>query len=112
MAQASRPKPKVRGQIAAKHGFKPKKGSACSCLQAHYKIGQDQGNRRIGTHPNQGREPPLVWSVEFLKKVHIASNDTAPLVFPLCQGCALKPLRPKPTPFDIVSVRPPQFALN
>jgi hypothetical protein len=54
-----------------------------SCLHAHYVIGQDQDNRRIGTPPNQGREPPLVWSVEFMKKVHVASNDTAPLVFPL-----------------------------
>ena len=40
-----------------------------------------QDNRRIGTRPNQGREP-LVWSVEFMKKVHVASNDSAPLVFP------------------------------
>src|SRR5262245_34333366 len=54
-----------------------------SCLHAHYVIGQDQDNRRIGTLPNQGREPPLVWSVEFMKKVHVASNDTALLVFPL-----------------------------
>ena len=36
--------------------------------------------------PNQGREPPLVWSVEFMKKVHVASNDTGPLVFPLVDG--------------------------
>ena len=56
-----------------------------SCLHAHYVIGQDQDNRSIGTRPNQGREPPLVWSVEFMKKVHVASNDTAPLVFP-CAG--------------------------
>ena len=54
-----------------------------SCLHAHYVIGQDQDNRSIGTRPNQGREPPLIWSVEFMKKVHVASNDTAPLVFPL-----------------------------
>ena len=55
---------------------------AVPCLHAHYKIGQDQDNRRIGTRPNQGREPPLVWSVEFVKQVHVASNDTAPLTFP------------------------------
>ena len=54
-----------------------------SCLHAHYVIGEDQDNRRIGTRPNQGREPPLVWSVEFMKKVHVASNDTAPLAFPM-----------------------------
>ena len=55
-----------------------------SCLHAHYVIGQDQDNRRTDTPPNQGREPPLVWSVEFMKKViHVESNDTAPLVFPL-----------------------------
>jgi hypothetical protein len=29
----------------------------------------------------QGREPPLIWSIEFMKKVHVASNDTAPLMF-------------------------------
>ena len=53
-----------------------------SCLHAHYVIGQDQDNRRIGTRPNQGREPPLFWSVEFMKKVvHVESNDTAPLGF-------------------------------
>src|SRR5262245_25805662 len=52
-------------------------------LHAHYVIGQDQDNRRVGIRPNQGREPPLIWSVEFMKKVHVASNDTAPLVFPL-----------------------------
>ena len=38
-------------------------------LHAHYVIGQDQDNRRIATRPNQWREPPLVWSVEFMKKV-------------------------------------------
>ena len=54
-----------------------------SCLHGHYVVGQDQDNRSIGTRPNQGREPPLIWSVEFMKKVHVASNDTAPLVFPL-----------------------------
>ena len=32
-------------------------------------IGQDHDNRRKGARPNQGREPPLVWSVEFMKKV-------------------------------------------
>ena len=53
-----------------------------SCLHAHYVIGQDQDNRRIGTRPNQGREPPLFWSVEFMKEViHVQSNDTAPLGF-------------------------------
>ena len=53
-------------------------------LHAHYVIGQDQDNRRPDTPPNQGREPPLVWSVEFMKKViHIESNDTSPLGFPL-----------------------------
>jgi hypothetical protein len=55
-----------------------------SCLHAHYVVGQDQDNRRIGTRPNQGSEPPLVWFVEFMKKVvHVESNDTAPFVFPL-----------------------------
>ena len=54
---------------------------AVACLNAHYIIGQDQGNRGIGSRPNQGREPPLVWSIEFMKKVHVASNDTAPLMF-------------------------------
>jgi hypothetical protein len=55
-----------------------------SCLHAHYVIGQAQDNRRIGARPNQGREPPLFWSVEFMKEViHVESNDTAPLVFPL-----------------------------
>ena len=45
-------------------------------------IGQDQGNRRKGTRPNQGLEPPLLWSVEFMKEVvHVESNETAPLVF-------------------------------
>ena len=45
-------------------------------------IGQDQGNRRKGTRPNQGLEPPLLWSVEFMKKVvHVESNDTEPLGF-------------------------------
>jgi len=53
-------------------------------LHAHYVIGQDQDNRRPDTPPNQGREPPLVWSVEFMKKViHIESNDNSPLGFPL-----------------------------
>jgi hypothetical protein len=48
-----------------------------SCLHAHYVIGQDQDNRRIGTRPNQGREPPLFRSVEFMKEViHVESNDT------------------------------------
>ena len=57
---------------------------ARSCLHANYVIGQNQDKRRIGTGPNQGREPPLVWSVEFVKKVvHVVSNDTAPLGFPL-----------------------------
>jgi hypothetical protein len=55
-----------------------------SCLHTHYVVGQDQDNRRIGTRPNQGSEPPLVWFVEFMKEVvHVASNDTAPFVFPL-----------------------------
>jgi hypothetical protein len=65
------------------------------CLYAHYVIGQDQDNRRIGTRPNQGRKPPLVWSVEFMKKVHVASNDIAPLVFPLVDrdGGAAKDLK-------------------
>ena len=46
-----------------------------SCLHAHYVVGQDQDNRRIGTRPNQGREPPLVWFVEFMKKVvHVEST--------------------------------------
>ena len=62
--------------------YAPMLRDCSSCLHAHYVIGQDQDNRRIGTRPNQGREPPLVWSVEFMKKVHVASNDTAPLVFP------------------------------
>ena len=54
------------------------------CLYAHYVIGQDQDNRRPDNSPNHGREPPLVWSVELMKKVvHAESNDTAPLVFPL-----------------------------
>src|SRR5262245_35709853 len=49
-----------------------------------------------GNRPNQGREPPLVWSVEFMKKVHVASNDTAPRVFPLVKRnstfhCEIKP---------------------
>jgi hypothetical protein len=52
-------------------------------LHAHYVIGQNQDNRRPDTPPNQGREPPLVWSVEFMKKViHIESNDNSPLGFP------------------------------
>ena len=52
------------------------------CLHAHYVIGQDQDNCRIGTGPNQGREPPLLWSVEFVKEVvHVESNDTEPLGF-------------------------------
>ena len=52
-------------------------------------IGQDQGNRRKGTRPNQGLEPPLLWSVEFMKKVvHVESNETAPLVFPYFGGAA------------------------
>src|SRR4249920_714377 len=67
-----------------------------SCLYANYVIGQDQNNRRKGTPPNQGREPPLVWSVEFFKKVHVASNDTAPLVFPLVAR-AMPPITPAPT---------------
>jgi len=55
-----------------------------SCLRAHYVIGQDQDNRRIGTRPNQGREPPLIRSVKFTKEViHVESNDTARFVFPL-----------------------------
>ena len=53
-------------------------------------IGQDQGNRRKGTRPNQGLEPPLLWSVEFMKEVvHVESNETAPLVFPYFGGAAL-----------------------
>ena len=28
------------------------------------------------------RKPPLVWSIEFMKKVHVASNDTAPACVP------------------------------
>jgi hypothetical protein len=45
-------------------------------------IGQDQGNRRKGTRPNQGLEPPLLWSLEFMKEVvQVESNETAPLVF-------------------------------
>jgi hypothetical protein len=56
---------------------------ARSRLHEDYVIGQDQDNRRPDNPPNQGREPPLVWSVEFTKKVHVASNDTAPLVFRL-----------------------------
>ena len=45
-------------------------------------IGQDQDNRRKGTRPNQGLEPPLLWSVEFMKEVvHVESNETGPLVF-------------------------------
>ena len=52
-------------------------------------IGQDQDNRRKGTRPNQGLEPPLLWSVEFMKKVvHVESNETAPLVFPYFGGAA------------------------
>ena len=52
-------------------------------------IGQDQGNRRKGTRPNQGLEPPLLWSVEFMKEVvHVESNETAPLVFPYFGGAA------------------------
>ena len=52
-------------------------------------IGQDQDNRRKGTRPNQGLEPPLLWSVEFMKEVvHVESNDTAPLVFPYFGGAA------------------------
>jgi hypothetical protein len=47
----------------------------------------------MGTRPNKGREPPLVWSVEFIKKVHVASNDTASLVFPLVAR-AMAPLSP------------------
>ena len=55
---------------------------AVPCLHAHYVIGQDQDNCRIGTGPNQGREPPLLWSVEFVKEVvHVESNDTEPLGF-------------------------------
>ena len=51
--------------------------------------GQDQGNRRKGTRPNQGLEPPLLWSVEFMKKVvHVELNETAPLVFPYFGGAA------------------------
>ena len=47
-------------------------------------IGQDQGNRRKGTRPNQGLEPPLLWSVEFMKEVvHVESNETAPTCVPL-----------------------------
>ena len=66
-----------------------------SCLHAHYVIGEDQDNRRIDSPPNHGREPPLVWSVEFTKKDHIASNDIAPLVFPLVDrdGGAAKDLK-------------------
>ena len=46
-------------------------------------MGQDQDNRRKGTRPNQGREPPLLWSVEFIKEVvHVESNDTAPTCVP------------------------------
>jgi hypothetical protein len=57
---------------------------AVPALHAHYVIGQDQDKRRIGTRPNQWREPPLFWSVEFMKEViHVESNDTAPLGFPL-----------------------------
>ena len=53
-------------------------------LHEHYVIGQDQDNRRPDNPPNQGCEPPLVWSVEFMKKVvHVVSNDTAPLGFRL-----------------------------
>ena len=48
---------------------------ARSCLHAHHVIGQDQDNRSIGTRPNQGREPPLFWSVEFMKEViHVEST--------------------------------------
>ena len=58
-------------------------------------------NRRIGTGPNQGREPPLVWSVEFMKKVHVASNDTAPPEFRLmsapCRTGAKENTPPNPT---------------
>ena len=77
-----------------------------SCLHAHYVIGQDQDKRSIGTCPNQGREPPLVWSVEFMKKVHVASNDTAPLGFPFvaCDG-------PSFPPADSSSIRPNRAAL-
>jgi len=53
-----------------------------SCLHTHYVIGQDQDNRRIRSRPNQVREPPLVWSIKFMKKVHVASNDTAPACVP------------------------------
>ena len=66
------------------------------CLYAHYVIGQDQDNRRPDNSPNHGREPPLVWSVELMKKVvHAESNDTAPLVFPLVdrEGGAAKDLK-------------------
>ena len=46
-------------------------------------IGQDQDNRRKGTRPNQGFEPPLLWSVEFMKEVvHVELNDTAPTCVP------------------------------
>ena len=48
-----------------------------SCLDTHYETDQDQDNRRIGSRPNQVRKPPLVWSVEFTKKVHgVTLNDT------------------------------------
>jgi hypothetical protein len=51
------------------------------CLHARHVIGQNP-NSRIGTRPNQGREPPLIWSVELMKKVvHAESNDTASLAF-------------------------------
>jgi hypothetical protein len=41
-------------------------------------ICQDQDcNRRIGTCPNQWREPPLVWFVEFMKKVHVEQRHWA-----------------------------------
>ena len=54
--------------------YAPMRRHCSSCLHAHYVVGQDQDNRRKGTPPNQGREPPLVWSVKFMKKVHVASN--------------------------------------
>ena len=46
-------------------------------LNAHDKIGQDQDHRRLDTRPNQGREPPLVWSIEFVKKVHVDQGHCA-----------------------------------
>ena len=67
-------------------------------LYEHYVIGQDQDNRCPDTPPNQGREPPLVWSVEFMKKViHVELNDTSPLGFPLVAR-AMVPPAPPPTP--------------